>query len=90
MPGANGKHTDKIRVQSLSCISYYTSSVLPDICAVFSSLTASGSSYMHSPVSLSFRHPTGKVPFARLLTCAIREVGTRSSPRTKVFLTGGF
>ena len=58
---------------ALSCISYYTSSVLSDIRAVFRSFPASASSYMQSPWSLSLRYPTGKVPFARL-TRTIREV----------------
>ena len=58
---------------AFACNSYYTSTVLPDIGAVFGSFLASGSSYMQSPLSLSLRYPTGKVPLARL-TRTIREV----------------
>jgi len=58
---------------ALSCIPYYTSSVLSDIPAVSQSLPALGSSYMQSPLSLSLRHPTGNVPLARL-TRTMREV----------------
>ena len=58
---------------AFSCRSYYASSVLPDIGAVFGSFPAPGSSYMQSPLSLSLRYPTGKVPLARL-TRTIREV----------------
>ena len=57
----------------LSCIPYYTSSVLSNIPAVLQSFPASGFSYMQSPLSLSLRYPTGKVPFARRIR-TMREV----------------
>ena len=58
---------------ALTCISYYTYSVLSNIPAVLRALSASGSSYMQSPLSLSLRYPTGKVPSARLIR-TMREV----------------
>ena len=57
----------------LTCISYYTYSVLSNILAVLRSFPASGFSYMQSPLSLSLRYPTGKVPSARLIR-TMREV----------------
>ena len=61
------------KLLALICTSYYTFSVLADIPSLFRVFPASGSSYMCSPWSFSLRHPTVKVPFARL-TRTIREV----------------